>query len=239
MTSNVGRSRGYMTIGELVEGLQPAHPDLSISKVRFLEDEGLVTPERTAGGYRKFSASDAARVDLVLRLQKEHFLPLAVIREKLKDLDKGRVPEELRPMVTRPEAVALPFEDVATVPLDQVQSTLGLPASFVRELAEFGLVRIDDGEHGEELRRADIQVAHACWDLRKFGVEARHLRTYSNSAEREAALFSQILMPTMRHRTPETRQKLVESVGELSKLTDELKRNLLKRALADTFEDVM
>jgi DNA-binding transcriptional MerR regulator len=73
----MSRTRDYMTIGELVEGLQPAHPDLTISKIRFLEDEGLVTPERTAGGYRKFSSHDAARVDLVLRLHKEHFLPLA------------------------------------------------------------------------------------------------------------------------------------------------------------------
>jgi DNA-binding transcriptional MerR regulator len=235
----MARTRDYMTIGELVESLQPAHPDLTISKVRFLEDEGLVTPERTAGGYRKFSSQDAARVDLVLRLQKEHFLPLAVIREKLKDLDKGRVPEELRPMVTRPEAVSLPFEEVEAVTLEAAQSTMGLPVTFVRELAEFGLVRISKGDHGDELRRADVEVAHAAWDLRRFGVEARHLRTYVTAAEREAALFSQILMPTLRHRTPETRQKLVESIGELAKLCDELRRPLLKRALADTFEDVV
>jgi DNA-binding transcriptional MerR regulator len=235
----MARTRDYMTIGELVESLQPAHPDLTISKVRFLEDEGLVTPERTTGGYRKFSSQDAARVDLVLRLQKEHFLPLAVIREKLKDLDKGRMPEELRPMVTRPEAVALPFEEYEAIPFEQVQSTMGLPATFVRELAEFGLVRITKGENGEELRRSDVEIAHAAWDLRKFGVEPRHLRMYVTVAEREAALFSQILTPTMRHRTPETRQKLVESIGELSRLCDELRRPLLKRALSDTFEDVV
>jgi DNA-binding transcriptional MerR regulator len=235
----MARTRDYMTIGELVEGLQPAHPDLTISKVRFLEDEGLVTPERTSGGYRKFSSQDAARVDLVLRLQKEHFLPLAVIREKLKDLDKGRVPEELRPMVTRPEAVSLPFEEVEAITLDQAANTMGLPVTFIRELAEFGLVRITKGDNGDELRRSDIEIAHAAWDLRKFGVEARHLRMYLTAAEREAALFSQILMPTLRHRTPETRQKLVESIGELSKLCDELRRPLLKRSLGDTFEDVV
>src|SRR5512140_406264 len=105
--TTMARTRDYMTIGETVESLQPAHPDLTISKVRFLEDEGLVTPERTTGGYRKFSAQDAARVDLVLRLQKEHFLPLAVIRDKLKDLDKGRVPEELRPMVSQRRSSAI------------------------------------------------------------------------------------------------------------------------------------
>lgn len=233
------RVRDYMTIGELVENLQPAHPDLTISKVRFLEDEGLVTPERTAGGYRKFSTADAARVDLVLRLQRDQFLPLAVIREKLKDLDRGRIPEELRPLVTRPEAVALPFEEAETVPLEQVPTALGFPVSFVRELAEFGLVRIVRGEKGDELAAGDVEVAHTCWDLRRFGVEARHLRMYDNFAEREAALFSQILSPAYRHRTPETRQKLVESISELTGLTDQLKRHLLKRAVAKAFEDVV
>ena len=228
-----------MTIGELVESLQPAHPDLTISKVRFLEDEGLISPERTAGGYRKFQAADAARVDLVLRLQKEQFLPLSVIREKIKELDKGRVPEDLRPMVTRPEVVSLPFDEVETVPLSQLQGSTGLPVTFVQELASYGLVRITQGEQGEELKRADVEIAHACWDLRRFGVEPRHLRMYENFADRESALFSQILAPAMRHRTPETRQKLLESIAELTKLTDELKRQSLRRALADAFEDMM
>lgn len=228
-----------MTIGELVENLTPAHPDLTISKVRFLEDEGLVTPERTAGGYRKFSTADVARVDLILRLQKEHFLPLAVIREKLKDFDKGKVPEDLRPMVTRPESVAVPFEGAESLPLEDVPSALGFPASFVRELAEFGLVRLVKGDRGEELPRADVPIAHTCWDMRAYGVDPRHLRMYATSAEREAALFQQILMPAYRHHTPETRQKLVDSVTELMRLTDELKRGLARRAVAETFEDVM
>jgi DNA-binding transcriptional MerR regulator len=228
-----------MTIGELVDSLVPAHPDLTISKVRFLEDEGLITPERTAGGYRKFSTNDVARVDLVLRLQKEHFLPLSVIREKLADLDKGKVSEELRPMVTRPEAAALPFDDAEAVPMEQVPSLLGFPASFVRELAEFGLVSIAQGEHGEELARGDVQIAHTCWDMRRYGVDPRHLRMYATGAEREAALFQQILMPAYRHRTPEAKQKLVESLAELMRLTDELRRDLARRAVGDAFKDVV
>jgi len=228
-----------MTIGELVESLVPAHPDLTISKVRFLEDEGLVTPERTAGGYRKFSTADVARVDLILRLQKEHFLPLAVIREKLQDFDKGKVPEELRPMVTRAEAVALPLDKGEAVPLEDVPTALGFPADFIRELAEFGLVRITSGDHGDEIARGDVQIAHTCWDIRRFGVEPRHLRMYATAAEREGALFQQVLMPAYRQRTPETRQKLVEALTEIMRLTDELRRDLTKRAVSDTFEDVV
>jgi DNA-binding transcriptional MerR regulator len=237
--SRVTRSRDYMTIGELVDSLTPAHADLTISKVRFLEDEGLITPERTAGGYRKFSTNDVARVDLILRLQKEHFLPLAVIKQKLQDFDKGKVPEELRPMVTRPEAVAMPFDEAEPVPLEQVPSVLGFPTTFVRELAEFGLVRISKGEHGEELPRGDVQIAHTCWDMRRYGVEPRHLRMQATAAEREAALFQQILMPAYRHRTPEAQQKLMEALGDLMRLTDELRRDLAKRAVGDAFEDVV
>jgi len=233
------RSRDYMTIGELVESLTPAHPDLTISKVRFLEDEGLVTPERTAGGYRKFSTADVARVDLIVRLQKEHFLPLAVIREKLKDFDKGKVPEELRPMVTRPESVAQPFDQSEAVPLEDIPNALGFPVSFVRELAEFGLVKLNKGDRGDELPRGDVAIAHTCWDMRAFGMDPRHLRMYVTAADREADVFKQILMPAYRHRTAETRQKLVESVSELMRLTDELKRGLARRAVADTFEDVV
>lgn len=231
-------ARDYMTIRELVESLLPAHPDLTISKVRFLEDEGLISPARTSGGYRKFSTGDAARVDLVLRLQREQFLPLAVIREKLDDLDRGKVPDDVRSMVTRPEAVSLPLEDAETLPLERVPTALGLTIAFIRELAEYGVVRILPGESGEELSQLDVRVAHLCWDLRRFGVDARHLRMYATFADREAALFQQILMPAFHSKTPEARQKLVDSVGELTRLTEDLKRQLLRRAVSDTFEDV-
>ncbi len=232
--------RDYLTIGEVVDKLSATYTDLSISKVRFLEEEGLVSPERTAGGYRKFTQADVARVDLVLRLQKEHFLPLAVIREKLKDYDRGKVPVELRPAVSgSSEAVALPFEDTESVKLEDVPSVLGLPKSFIDELTEFGLVTVVQGTEGEELSKSDVQVAHACWDLRRFGIEPRHLRMYETLAEREAAFFSQILMPAFRHRTPETRQKLKDTLQELMMLTGDLKTQLLRRALGTTFEDLM
>ncbi|MFU8891487.1 MAG: MerR family transcriptional regulator [Anaerosomatales bacterium] len=233
-------TRDYMTIGEVVETLQPAYPDLSISKIRFLEEEGLISPERTSGGYRKFSQHDLNRVDMILRLQKEHFLPLAVIREKLADFDKGKVPPELTgPGPTGTEPVALPFEEAEPVTLEDVPAALGLPASFVRELAEFALVEIAIGEHGEEIGPADVRIAHAAWDLRRFGIEPRHLRMYETFAEREAAFFGQALMPAFRHRTPETRQKLVETLGELTGLTGDLKSHLLRRALGRVFEDVV
>lgn len=230
-------SKDYLTIGEVVQRLQPAYPDLSISKVRFLEEEGLVTPERTAGGYRKFTPSDVTRVEMVLRLQKEHFLPLAVIREKLADVDKGRLPAELQrgTSVTEPLATAVAAE--GPLKLEDSQAEIGIPASFIRELGEFGIVRITSEQGVEAIERLDVASVHACWDLRRFGVQPRHLRMYETFAEREAALFTQILMPAFRHRTPETRQKLAETLNELGGLTDQLKGRLLRRALSDAFEE--
>ncbi|TDB39050.1 MAG: MerR family transcriptional regulator [Actinobacteria bacterium] len=234
-----GSHREYMTIGEVVEKLTEQYPDLSISKIRFLEDEGLVSPERTGGGYRKFHPADVSRIELVLRLQKEHFMPLAVIREKLKDIDKGRVPPELQPAVSRSEAMPLPLDEAEAVPVSQAPDVLGLPTSFVKELSDFGLVGLVSGERGDEIVGSDIAIAHACWDLRKFGIEPRHLRMYETFAEREATFFSQALMPSVRHRTPEIRQKLMDTLNELMELTGALKRSMLHRALARVFDDVM
>ncbi len=232
------RVRDYLTIGEVVEKLQPTFSDLSISKVRFLEDEGLITPERTAGGYRTFRPSDVQRLELVLRLQKEHFMPLAVIRDRLDDLDKGRMPPELRPSIERAEVMTLPLEDAETVPVDRAPDMLGLPSAFIRELASFGIVTLVDGEAGEELAGPDVPIAHTCWDLRRFGIEPRHMRMYEAFAEREAAFFQQILMPATRHRTPEARQKLVETLAELMRRTGELKDHMARRAVSRAFEDV-
>lgn len=232
-------SRDYLTIGEVVQRLQSGYPDLSISKIRFLEDEGLVSPERTSGGYRKFSQSDVSRVEMILRLQREHFLPLAVIREKLADFDRGKIPPELaRVPVGMTEPLPLVPEDETPLPIEDAQAVLGVPASFLRELAEFNLISIVSDEENETVDRADSQIVHAAWDLRKYGVEPRHLRMYENFSEREATLFAQILMPAFRHRTSEGNQKLAETLADLGTLTDELKGRLLRRALAQAFEDI-
>jgi DNA-binding transcriptional MerR regulator len=231
------RVRDYVTIGEVVESLSSTYSDLTISKVRYLEDERLITPERTPGGYRKYRPADVQRLELVLRLQKEHFMPLAVIREKLDDLDKGKVPIELRPAIERAEPMSLPFEEAETVPIERAQEVLGLPTAFIRELASFGIVELVKGAAGEELAGPDVAVAHTCWDLRKYGIEPRHLRMYEAFAEREATFFQQILMPQMRHRTPEARQKLLETLGELEKGSAGLKQHMLRRAIGRLFED--
>lgn len=233
-------ARDYLTIGEVVQKLQPSFPDLSISKVRFLEEEGLIVPERTAGGYRKFASADVTRIEMILRLQRDHFFPLAVIREKLADVDRGRIPVELQrqPVGVAP-VIPLAGDDRGPLKISDSSDALGIPVSFVRELAEFGLLTLTTSADGDLIERADVSSIHAAWDLRKFGVEPRHLRMYETFADREAALFSQILMPAFRHKTPESRQKLIETLAELGVLTDNLKSRLLRRALTRAFDDLM
>jgi DNA-binding transcriptional MerR regulator len=227
-----------MTIGEVVQRLQGAYPDLSISKVRFLEEEGLISPERTAGGYRKFHQSDVTRVEMVLRLQKDHFLPLAIIREKLAEFDRGKVPAELGHAVGASPTLPLTAEDSGPLPVEDAPAALGIPVSFIRELAEFGLVAFAKDSSGSTIDRSDIAIIHAAWDLRRFGVEPRHLRMYEVFAEREAALFSQILMPAFRHKTADSKQRLAETLTDISRLTDDLKSRLLRRSVRRAFDDL-
>ena len=168
----------------------------------------------------------------MLRLQKEHFLPLAVIREKLADYDRGKHPARAASAAAVRWPRPLPLRTrTRPLPLEEAPNALGVPVSFVHELAEFGLVDVPERRPGARDRPRGRADRPRRWDLRRFGVEPRHLRMYETFAEREAALFSQILMPAFRHRTPETRQKLTETLTELTALTDDLKSRLLRRSL--------
>jgi DNA-binding transcriptional MerR regulator len=227
--------RDYLTIGEVVERLEPRYGDLSISKVRFLEEEGLISPQRTAGGYRKFSATDVERIEGILRLQKDYFMPLAVIREKLAEADRGHVPEELARAGDLPGLIGGASEE-HPIPYATAASTLGVPDSFLRELLDYGLIATSVGEEGPELAAADVRIARIAWDLRRFGVEPRHLRMYVNSADREAALFGQILTPAFRQKSPDSKQRLADTLGDITRTTADLKRELLERAVERQFD---
>jgi DNA-binding transcriptional MerR regulator len=229
--------RDYLTIGEVVERLEPRYNDLSISKIRFLEEEGLISPERTPGGYRKFSDGDLDRIEAILRLQKDYFMPLAVIREKLAEMDRGHVPEELARVTDLPGIGHRDADE--PVALAGASSALGIPDAFLRELIDFGLVMTSAGDSGPELSPLDVRIARTSWDLRRFGVEPRHLRMFANSADREAALFNQILTPAFRHKSAESRAGLEETLADISRTTGDLKRELLERAVERQFDGLL
>jgi DNA-binding transcriptional MerR regulator len=193
-----------MTIGAVLDALKPEFPDISISKIRFLEAEGLVTPERTPSGYRHFSDGDVERLRYILTAQRDRFWPLKVIRESLDALDRGlTTPEEgsgaVRPQPPKPR----PDEDVPTaaelartttlrLTREELASAAGLDAPTMEALDTFGLLRTDaDGHYGE----AALGIAHAAAGLAAYGIEPRHLRPFRTAADREVGLVQQVTAP--------------------------------------------
>lgn len=193
-----------MTIGAVLEALKPEFPDISISKIRFLEAEGLVTPERTPSGYRHFSEEDVERLRYILTAQRDRFWPLKVIRESLDALDRGLTPagegaEAVRPQPPKPrpdEDVPSAAELARTTTLrltrEELAASAGLDAATMDALDTFGLLRTDaDGHYGE----AALGIAHAAAGLAAYGIEPRHLRPFRTAADREIGLVQQVAAP--------------------------------------------
>jgi DNA-binding transcriptional MerR regulator len=211
-----------LTIGTVRGMLKEEFPDISISKIRYLEDQGLLTPRRTQGGYRLFSEEDVERLETILRLQRDEFLPLRVIRQELaspaaRDRKKRR-------------AAGLTGEE-DELDLTELCERAGIDARLARELEEFGLIapRAQGGE--KRYRESDAEIALACGQLARFGVAPRHLRGFRTAADREAGLIEQLVAPSLRARSPERRRAGLEDLESLAELSQELSRLLFWRAV--------
>ena len=209
------------TIGAVCRLLREEFPDISISKIRYLEDQGLLAPRRTAGRYRLFAEEDVERLRTILRLQRDEFLPLRVIRQELAS-----------PAVAnrRPKRAGLTAED-EEIDLGELCERGGVEAAFARELEDYGLLesRIESGEryYGE----TDADIAALCGKLARFGIDARHLRSFKTSVDREVGLLEAIVAPAVRSRNPERRQSGLDDLQALAELAQELSRLLFWRAL--------
>ena len=210
------------TIGAVCTRLQPEFPDISISKIRYLEDQGLLTPKRTRGGYRLFSEEDVEHLETILRLQRDEFLPLRVIRQ---ELASGGGAERKR---RRPAGLGDPERELD---LTELCDRAEIDTALARALEEFGLVvpRVEGGERF--YRESDAEIAAACGRLAHFGIDARHLRTFRNSAGREAALLEQLVAPALRSRKPERRKTALDDLQSLAEASQELSRLLFWREL--------
>ncbi len=186
----------YLTIGKVVKKLQAQYPDLSVSKVRYLQDEGLLNPSRTPGGYRLYSQKDVRRLETILYLQKNRFLPLQVIKDELEKMDSGQsVSLDGSPA----QGIVLPVDDEETVgklhPIDRVPELIGVQVSFVRQLSEAGVIELKRSPHGRDLVDGqDFGLIRVCDELRHFGIGAKNLRQYVIAANRESAMFEQALI---------------------------------------------
>jgi DNA-binding transcriptional MerR regulator len=216
------------TIGSVCEELREEFPDISVSKIRYLEDQGLVAPRRTRGGYRLFSPDDVERLTTILRLQRDEFLPLRVIREELDG--PGASAERAK----RRTAGLAGHED--EIDLAQLCDRASAAPDFVRQLEEFGVVvsRVEGGEH--VYRESEADIAAACVRLARFGIDARHLRTFLTAASRQAALVQQLVAPGLRARNPERRKSALEDLEALARVSQELSELLLLRDLRASAE---
>jgi DNA-binding transcriptional MerR regulator len=199
VTTEAGRR---LTVGAVVRALSQEFPDVTISKVRFLEAEGLVSPARTASGYRQFAPDDVERLRYVLRAQRDQFWPLRVIKDNLEAIDRGLTPGDAadgRPSAPPPvadpdvpDAASLGLRTDLRLTAAELARATGLAPGEVADLAAHGLLRPDPaGLHDE----ADLQVAHAAAGLGAYGVEPRHLRGFRAAADREVGLVEQVVGP--------------------------------------------
>jgi DNA-binding transcriptional MerR regulator len=213
-----------LTIGAVCEHLKAEFADISISKIRYLEDQGLLAPRRTQGGYRLFGEDDVERLETILRLQRDEFLPLRVIRQELAT-PRATAKERRRRRsagLTGPEG---------ELDLGTLCESAGIAPALARELEEFGLLepRVDGGEkrYGE----GDVEIAAACAKLARYGISPRHLRTFRTAADRKAGLLEQVLAPALRSRNPERRQAGIDELELLASVAQELTQLLFWRDL--------
>jgi DNA-binding transcriptional MerR regulator len=218
-TTEAPARQRLLTIGTVCRRLKQEFSDISISKIRYLEDQGLLTLRRTQGGYRLFSEEDVERLETILRLQRDEFLPLRVIREEL-EAGAGKERRRRRAAVDSSEEA---------LDLDALCMRAGIARERARELEEFGLLepRVEGGQrvYGE----TDVDVAAACETLARFGIAPRHLRAFRSSADRETGLLEAIVAPALRSRNPERRRAGLEDLQALAQAAQELIELLLWR----------
>jgi DNA-binding transcriptional MerR regulator len=211
------------TIGAVCRRLQSEFPDISISKIRYLEDQGLLAPKRTRGGYRLFSEDDVERLETILRLQRDEFLPLRVIRQELETAQPSSQRRRRRPSALAAEEEALT--------LGELCERAGVTAQVARELEEFGLLspRVESGDR--VYPEADAEIAALCARLRKDGIPTAHLKRFRMDADNEAAILGQVVTPKLRSRKPEQREEGAEQLQELARLAQELSQLLFWRSV--------
>lgn len=223
-----------LTIGEVLAVLRDDFPDVTISKIRYLESEDLVHPQRTPSGYRKFSRADVSRLRYVLTAQRDHYLPLRVIKEHLEALDRG---EPLPPGAVTGATVPPPAgqddgaeSGVPPLTAEQFARAAGLEPEQLADCVQFGLLATDaDGRHPA----GDLPIARAAAGLARHGIEPRHLRVYRTGVEREAGLVEQLVAPVLRARSEEARTRATEKLRELATLSAQLHTALLEARLRE------
>ena len=235
-----GASRARMNIGEVLDHLRPDFPGVTIPKIRFLEDKGLIKPERTPAGYRKFSTEDVERLRYVLRMQRDHYLPLKVIGEHLDAIDRGLEPPPIDSVVPTVPSVALAADglpspasfarrDDVRLSRRELVKIAEVSEELLDQLEQYGLVgpRPGTGHYDTD----SLVIARTARELADFGFEPRHLRAFKTAADREVGLVEQVVAPHKRGRDAAAKARAEEAVSEIAALSVRLHATLVKAGL--------
>ena len=222
------RTQRPLTIGAVCRRLREKFPDISVSKIRYLEEQGLLNPSRTAGGYRLFREDDVERLVTILRLQRDEFLPLRVIRDEL-DSRSARKRNSKRTRDSVRDRLGSVPETLLS--LDELSEEANVDPAFAKELADYGLLEelvLNDARgFGED----DVEIAMLCGRLARYNVAPRNLRAIKTAAERQAALLEQVVAPGLQGRSGERRQAAIDDLDKLAGMSKELSQLLFWRAL--------
>jgi DNA-binding transcriptional MerR regulator len=233
-------TRNYQSIGEVLVAVKTEFPDITISKIRFLESEGLITPERTPSGYRKFYVDDVDRLKSILRMQRDEYLPLKVIKERLVQsdaVDEG-ADVELEGGSAEGEGASV-SEELAEAPtglqmsLEEMSAATGVDRERIKELESFGIVCTHGPEGGRYYDGEDYIVLSIVKDFLRHGIEPRHLTMYKHFADRESSFFEALVAPTLRQRNPDARRAATQTLTDLSVTSRKFKQALLRNALRE------
>jgi DNA-binding transcriptional MerR regulator len=222
-----------LTIGAVRKTLAKEFGDVSISKIRYLEDQKLLTPKRTEGGYRVYSQTDVARLRTILRLQRDEYLPLRVIRQELSaGRSEDEIPTPSAQPARGPRRFNLTDEQAQTLyAADDVLADTGAAPELVKELIDFGLVTGSQRAGATYFDENEREIIRAVTELARYGVSGRNLRVFKTSADRESALLEQIFAPALRSRNVDRRGEAIEALENLTAVTSHLKHLLLVRDL--------
>ena len=229
-------ARAYLSIGEVLSKLRGEFPDVTISKIRFLEAEGLIDPQRTPSGYRKFTSVDLDRLRYVLAAQRDQYLPLRVIKENLDALDRGLTPASTPGSAAAPRLATVDgefapqhFGEASELRLSRVEllQSSGLTEDQLTEIEGFGLITMK----GRYYDADSLAVARAVSEMAAFGIEARHLRSFKSAADREVGLVEQVITPLVRQKSSEAKARAEEVQNELAAISVRLHAALVRTGL--------
>jgi len=239
-------TRNYQSIGEVLVSVKTEFPDITISKIRFLEAEGLIEPERTPSGYRKFYVDDVDRLKDILRMQRDEYLPLKVIKERLlkqdvaeaEGLEEGS-PEAEAAAEAAAEKKATAAEEIAEAPtglqmsIEEMSAATGVDRDRIKELEGYGIVCSHGPDGARYYDGDDYIILSIVKDFFRFGIEPRHLTMYKHATDREATFFEALVAPTLRQKNPDARRAAAQTLVDLSVTSRKFKQALLRTTLRE------